>query len=148
MIDYDSFSRCHLTDIFFAIHAEAKELNKRFLKIGILLTNWQKSADLTKSHSHQKYYYDLANSKSLPPVREGDVVCYRKNKMWNKSVISHVRNKPLLYVVRNEHDALRRNRRPVYKTNLKAPVFIKCHSSHCYQGNKPVQSSNVVKPIQ
>ena len=26
MIDYDSFSRCHLTDIFFAIHAGAKEL--------------------------------------------------------------------------------------------------------------------------
>ena len=26
MIDYDSFSHCHLTDIFFAIHARAKEL--------------------------------------------------------------------------------------------------------------------------
>ena len=26
MIDYDSFSRCHLTDIFFAIFARAKEL--------------------------------------------------------------------------------------------------------------------------
>ena len=26
MIDYDSFSHCHLTDIFFAIHAGAKEL--------------------------------------------------------------------------------------------------------------------------
>ena len=28
MIDYDSFSRCHLTDIFFAFHAGAKELKK------------------------------------------------------------------------------------------------------------------------
>ena len=28
MIDYDSFSRCHLTDIFFAIHAGAKELKR------------------------------------------------------------------------------------------------------------------------
>ena len=29
MIDYDSFSRCYLTDItfFFAFHARAKELN-------------------------------------------------------------------------------------------------------------------------
>ena len=27
MIDYDSFSRCHLRDIFFAFHAGAKELN-------------------------------------------------------------------------------------------------------------------------
>ena len=26
MIDYDSFSRCHLMDIFFAFHAGAKEL--------------------------------------------------------------------------------------------------------------------------
>ena len=26
MIDYDSFSHCHLTDIFFAIFAGAKEL--------------------------------------------------------------------------------------------------------------------------
>ena len=25
--DYDSFLHCHLTDIFFAIHAGAKELN-------------------------------------------------------------------------------------------------------------------------
>ena len=119
-------------------------LNKRFLKIGNLLTNWQKSADLTKLHSHKKYYYDWANSKSLPPLREGDVVCYRKNKMWNKSVISHVRNEPRSYVVRNEHGALRRNRRHHYKTDLKLPVFSKCHSSHCYQGNRPVQNSNVV----
>ena len=29
MIDYDSFSRCHLRDIFFAFHAGAKELNGR-----------------------------------------------------------------------------------------------------------------------
>ena len=28
MIDYDSFSRCHLTDIFFAFHAGAKELKE------------------------------------------------------------------------------------------------------------------------
>ena len=27
MIDYDSFSRCHLTEIFFAFHAGAKELS-------------------------------------------------------------------------------------------------------------------------
>ena len=27
MIDYDSFSHCHLTDIFFAIFAGAKELS-------------------------------------------------------------------------------------------------------------------------
>ena len=27
MIDYDSFSRCHLKDIFFAFHAGAKELH-------------------------------------------------------------------------------------------------------------------------
>ena len=29
MIDYDSFSRCHLTDIFFAFHAGAKELKRK-----------------------------------------------------------------------------------------------------------------------
>ena len=28
MIDYDSFLRCHLTDIFFAFHAGAKELKQ------------------------------------------------------------------------------------------------------------------------
>ena len=55
-------------------------LIERFLRIGKLLTNWQKSAYLTKLHSHQKYYYDRANSKSLPPLREGDVVCYRKKQ--------------------------------------------------------------------
>ena len=38
-------------------------------------------ADLTKLQSRQKYYYDRDNSKSLPPLREGDVVCYRNNKM-------------------------------------------------------------------
>ena len=92
-------------------------------------------ADLTKLQSRQKYDYDRANSKSLPPLREGDVECYRKNKMWNKSVVSHVRN---------EHGVLHKNRRHLYKTNLKSLVFNKCHSSHCYQGNRPVQSSNVV----
>ena len=118
-------------------------LNERFFKIGNLLTNWQKSADLTKLQSHQKYYYDLANSKSLPPLWEGDV-CYRKNKMWNKSVICLVRNESRSLVVRNEQGVLRRNRHYLYKTNLKPPVFNKCHSSYCYQGNRPVQSSNVV----
>ena len=101
-------------------------------------------ADLTKLQCRQKYYYDPANSKSLPPLREGDVVCYGKNKIWNKSVVSHVCNEPRSYVVRNEHGVLRRNRRHLYKTNLKPPVFNKCHSSHCYQGNRPVQNSNVV----
>ena len=64
--------------------------------------------------------------------------------MKNKSVVSNVRNEPRSYVVCNEHGVLRRNRRHLYKTNLKPPVFIKCHSSHCYQENRPVQSSNVV----
>ena len=31
MIDYDSFSHCHLMDIFFAIHAGAKELNTAWI---------------------------------------------------------------------------------------------------------------------
>ena len=31
MIDYDSFSRCHLTDIFFAIFAGAKEINPKVI---------------------------------------------------------------------------------------------------------------------
>ena len=61
-------------------------LNERF-QIGNLLTNWQKSADLTKLHSHQKYYYDRANSKSLPPLREGDVVCYRKKRCGTKLLV-------------------------------------------------------------
>ena len=34
MIDYDSFSRCHLTDIFFAFHAGVKEL-----KVVVVLLN-------------------------------------------------------------------------------------------------------------
>ena len=101
-------------------------------------------ADLTKLQSRQNYYYDRDNSKSLPPLREGDVVCYRKNKMWNKSVVSHVHNEPRLYMVRNEHGVLGRNRRHLYKTNLKPLVFNKGRSSHCYQSNRPVQNSNVV----
>ena len=32
MINYDSFSRCHLTDIFFAFHAGAKELKTSVLE--------------------------------------------------------------------------------------------------------------------
>ena len=31
MIDYDSFSHCHLTDIFFAIHVGAEESKNRFV---------------------------------------------------------------------------------------------------------------------
>ena len=37
MIDYDSFSRCHLTDIFFAFHAGAKELMIILLKESLRL---------------------------------------------------------------------------------------------------------------
>ena len=33
MIDYDSFSRCHLTDIFFAIFAGAKELSLQLFSV-------------------------------------------------------------------------------------------------------------------
>ena len=64
-------------------------------------------ADLTKLQSRQKYYYDRANSKSIPPLREGDAVCCRKNKMWSKSVVSNVRNEPRSYLARNEHGELR-----------------------------------------
>ena len=125
-------------------------MSRRFRSITPVTTSLLSSkivdacADLTKLQSRQKYYYDQANSKSSPPLRKGDVVCYRKNKMWNKSVVSHVRNEPRSYVVRNEHGVLRRNRRHLYKTNLKPPVFNKCHSSHCYQGSRLVRSSNVV----
>ena len=77
-------------------------------------------------------------------MREGDVVCYRKNKIWNKSVVANVRNEPRLYLVRNELDVLRRNRRHLYRIDLKLPVFNKCRSSYCFQGNRPAQSSNVV----
>ena len=94
-------------------------------------------ANLTKLQSRQKYYYDRANSKSLPPLWEGDVVCYRKNKMRNKSAVSNVRNEPRSFMLRNEHGVLRRNRSHLYKTNLRPHVFNKCHSSHCYQGNRP-----------
>ena len=101
-------------------------------------------AVLTNLQSRSKYYYDRANSKSLPPLREGDVVCYHKNKIWNKSVVSNVRNEPGSYLVRNEHNALRRNCRYLYNTYLKPPVSNKRHLPHCYQGNRPMQSSNVV----
>ena len=36
MIDYDSFSRCHLADIFFAFHAGAKELKLTIAKVNAL----------------------------------------------------------------------------------------------------------------
>ena len=101
------------------------------------------SADLTKLVSCHQYYYNRADSKSLPPLRKGVVVRYCKNKMWNKSVVPNMRNELRSYMVRNEHGALRRNRRHLYKTNLKPPVFNKCLSSHCYQGNRLVPSSNV-----
>ena len=98
-------------------------MSRRFRSITPVATSLLSSkivdacADLTKLQSRQKYYYDQANSKSLPPLRKGDAVCYRKNKMWNKSVVSHVRNEPRSYVVRIEHGVLRRNRCHLYKTN-------------------------------
>ena len=38
MIDYDSFSHCHLTDIFFAFHAGAKELKVNTRKSEVMLS--------------------------------------------------------------------------------------------------------------
>ena len=59
-------------------------------------------ADLTELQSRQKYYCDRANSKSLPPLQKGDAVCYCKKKIWNKSVVSNVHNKPRSYLVRKK----------------------------------------------
>ena len=69
-------------------------------------------------------------------LQEGDLVCHRKNKMRNKVVVSNARSEPRSHLVFNEHGVLRRNRCHLYKTNLKPPVFNKCQSSHCYQGNR------------
>ena len=46
MIDYDSFSRCHLTDIFFAFHAGAKELRVRVGVRAVVLILTQTSCGL------------------------------------------------------------------------------------------------------
>ena len=75
------------------------------------------SADLINMQTRQKRYYDR-HSKSLPPLKRGDVACYRRNKMWNKSCDVDVRNEPRSYVIRSEHGRMRRNRRDLYKTSL------------------------------
>ena len=81
---------------------------------------------------------------SLPPLLEGNVVCYRKNRIWRKFVVSNVRNEPCSYLVRNEHGMLRRNPCHLYITNLKPLAYNKFHLPYCYQANRPAQSTNVV----
>ena len=45
------------------------------------------STELTKAQSRQKHYYDCC-ANPLKPLQEGDIVCYCKNKKWNKSCVT------------------------------------------------------------
>ena len=96
------------------------------------------SADLINMQTRQKRYYDR-HSKSLPPLKRGDVACYRRNRMWNKSCVVDVRNEPRSYVIRNEHGRMRRNRRDLYKTSL-SPQSVERQISH-YRSSTPSSSS-------
>ena len=87
------------------------------------------SAELTKAQSRQKRYYDRS-ANPLKPLQEGDVVCYRKNKKWNKSCVVVVRPEPRSYTIRGEKGFLRRNRRHLYKANLTFPIYNRHFQSH------------------
>ena len=97
------------------------------------------SADFINMQTRQKLYYDR-HSKSLPPLKRGDVACYRRNMMWNKSCVVDVRNEPRSYVIRNEHGRMRRNRRDLYKTSL-SPQSVERQISHYHSST--LSSSSV-----
>ena len=87
------------------------------------------SAELIKAQSGQKRYYDRC-ANPLKPLQKGDVVCYRKNKKWNKSCVVDVRPEPRSYTICGEKGFLRRNRRHLYKANLTFPTYNRHFQSH------------------
>ena len=83
------------------------------------------SFDLIRNQARQKRYYDRRGVKPLPSLKRGDVVCYRKNNMWQKSDVVKDCKEPRSYMIRRTNDCglLRRNRRHLYKANLERPEF-------------------------
>ena len=95
------------------------------------------SAELTKTRSRQKYYYDRC-ANPLVPSQEGDVVCYRKKKKWYKLCVVDVRHEPRSYTNCGEKVFLRRNRRHLYKANLTFSTYNKHLQSYSLILNKTV----------
>ena len=62
------------------------------------------SFDLIRNQARQKRYYDRRGVKPLPSLKRGDVVCYRKNNMWQKSDVVKDCKEPRSYMIRRTND--------------------------------------------
>ena len=102
------------------------------------------SAELTKAQSRQKRYYDCC-ANQLKPLQEGDVVCYSKNKKWNKSCVVDVRPEPRSYTICDEKGFLRRNRRHLCKASLTFPTYNRYFQSYRanFEQNSDVNQSQL-----
>ena len=104
------------------------------------------SFDLIRNQARQKYYYDRQGVKPLSSLQRGDVVCYRKNNVWQKSDVVKDCNKPRSYMIRRPNDCgvLRRNRRHLYKANLKRPEY---NRPFCNYSRASQQVSSTATPV-
>ena len=104
------------------------------------------SFDLIRNQARQKYYYDRQGVKPLSSLQRGDVVCYRKNNVWQKSEVVKDCNKLRSYMIRRPNDCgvLRRNRRHLYKANLKRPEY---NRPFCNYSRASQQVSSTATPV-
>ena len=104
------------------------------------------SSDIIRSQARQKRYYDRHGVKPLSSLQRGDVVCYRKNNVWQKSDGVQDCDKPRSYLIRRPNDCgvLRRNRRHLYKANLRRPE----HNRHfCNYSGTSQQAPSAPEPV-
>ena len=77
---------------------------------------------LQSRHALQKHLYNRG-TKTLAPLKAGDVVRYKHGKVWQPAIIKHEADLPRSYIIQHESGELRRNRRHLRKSAEQPPLL-------------------------
>ena len=81
------------------------------------------TSGLRARQAHYKHTYDRS-AKPLAPLKAGDVVRYRRGKVWEPAVVKAETGFPRSFKTLHENGELRRNRRHLMLTSEKPPVLL------------------------
>ena len=70
----------------------------------------------------QKHFYDRG-TKTLVPLKAGDVVRYKRGKVWQPAIIKHEADLPRSYIIQHESGELQRNCRHLRKSAEQPPLL-------------------------
>ena len=81
------------------------------------------TSGLRARQARYKHSYDRS-AKPLAPLKAGDVVRYRRGKVWEPAVVKAETGFPRSFKILHENGELRRNRRHLMLTSEKPPVLL------------------------